>query len=143
MFAFRLICCTFFLNFILSLSGLNIPWYHLYFFFRKKTPEVLHSFAVYKSISTWSSCACIKVLCKLPVKLSKVTFVCDVFLWHTNTFLHDVHLTPPITKKIYAEILPRYRRLFVKGDVFIGEWGIFGAEVFLVIADFSLKVTSL
>ena len=32
-----------------------------------------------------------------------------------------VHSTPPITKKKYAEILLRYRRLFVKGDVFIGE----------------------
>ena len=32
-----------------------------------------------------------------------------------------VHSTPPITKKKYAEILLRYRQLFIKGDVFIGE----------------------
>ena len=34
-------------------------------------------------------------------------------------------------EKKYVEILLHYRQLFVKGDVFIGEWGIFGAEVFL------------
>ena len=34
-------------------------------------------------------------------------------------------------EKKYAEILLRYKWLFVKGDVFIGEWGIFGVEVFL------------
>ena len=46
-------------------------------------------------------------------------------------------------KKKFAEILLRYGWLFVKGDVFIGDWGIFGADIFLVIADFSLKATSL
>ena len=34
-------------------------------------------------------------------------------------------------EKKYVEILLRYRQLFVKDDVLIGEWGIFGAEVFL------------
>ena len=34
-------------------------------------------------------------------------------------------------EKKYAEIFLRYRRLFVKGDVFIGKWEIFGAKVFL------------
>ena len=43
----------------------------------------------------------------------------------------------------YAEILLHYRWLFIKGDVFIGEWGIFGAEFSFVIANFSLKATSL
>ena len=38
-----------------------------------------------------------------------------------------------------VEILPRYRQLFVKGDVFIGEWGIFGAEVFLRYSRFFVK----
>ena len=29
------------------------------------------------------------------------------------------------------EILLPYRQLFVQGNVFIGEWGIFGADIFL------------
>ena len=40
------------------------------------------------------------------------------------------------------EILLRCGQLFVKGDV-ISEWGIFGAEISFVIADLSLKATSL
>ena len=46
-------------------------------------------------------------------------------------------------EKKYAEIFHRYRRLFLKGDVFISEWVIFGAEFSFVIANFSLKATSL
>ena len=42
-------------------------------------------------------------------------------------------------KKKYAEILLCYRWLFVKGDVFIGERGIFGAEVFLHYRQFFIK----
>ena len=42
-------------------------------------------------------------------------------------------------KKKYAEILLRFRWLFVKGDAFIGEWGIFGAEVFLRYSQFFIK----
>ena len=34
------------------------------------------------------------------------------------------------------EILLRYRQLFVKDDVLIGEWDIFGAEVFLCYSRF-------
>ena len=34
-------------------------------------------------------------------------------------------------EKKYAEILLCYRQLFIKGGVFIGEWHVFGAEVFL------------
>ena len=41
-----------------------------------------------------------------------------------------IHSTLPIMKKKYAEILLHYRQLFVKGDVIIGEWGIFGVEIF-------------
>ena len=40
-------------------------------------------------------------------------------------------LNSAYNEKKYAEILLRYRQLFVKGNVFIGEKGIFGAEVFL------------
>ena len=36
-----------------------------------------------------------------------------------------------LKQKKYAEILLCYRWLFIKGNVFIGEWGIFGADVFL------------
>ena len=42
-------------------------------------------------------------------------------------------------KKKYVEILLSYRQLFVKGDVFIGEWGIFHAEVFLHYSWFFIK----
>ena len=42
-------------------------------------------------------------------------------------------------KKKYAEILPHYRQLFIKGNVFIGEWGIFGTEVFLHYSRFFIK----
>ena len=42
-------------------------------------------------------------------------------------------------KKKYAEILLCYRQLFIKGNVFIGEWGIFGAEVFLHYSRFFVK----
>ena len=42
-------------------------------------------------------------------------------------------------KKKYAEILPRYRRLFVKGDVIIGEWGILGVKIFLGYNRFFVK----
>ena len=38
-----------------------------------------------------------------------------------------------------AEILLCYRWLFVKGSVFIGEWGIFGAEGFLCYSRFFVK----
>ena len=37
------------------------------------------------------------------------------------------------------EILLHYRLLFIKGDVFISEWGIFGAEVFLHYSQFFVK----
>ena len=42
-------------------------------------------------------------------------------------------------EKKYAEILLRYRWVFVKDDVLIGEWGIFGAEVFLHYSRFFIK----
>ena len=42
-------------------------------------------------------------------------------------------------KNIYAEIILRYRRPFVKGDVIIGEWEIFDAEAFLPCSQFFIK----
>ena len=50
-----------------------------------------------------------------------------------------VHSTPPIMKKKYVEILLCYRQLFFKDDIFIGERGIFGAEVFLHYRQFFIK----
>ena len=53
--------------------------------------------------------------------------------------MQRVHSTLPIKKKKYVEILICYRQLFIKGDVFIGEWEIFGAEVFLHYSQFFIK----
>ena len=50
-----------------------------------------------------------------------------------------VHSTPPIAKKNICEVFLRYRRLFVKGNVIIGECEIFGAEVFLHYSRFFVK----
>ena len=41
--------------------------------------------------------------------------------------------------KKYVEILLHYRQLFIKGDVIIGEWGIFGVEIFLCYSQFFIK----
>ena len=48
-------------------------------------------------------------------------------------------LNSAYNEKKYAEILLRYRQLFVKDDVFIGERCIFGAEVFLHYRGFFIK----
>ena len=64
---------------------------------------------------------------------------------HINKSTVSQHstLNSAYNEKKYAEILPHYRQLFIKGDVFIGERGIFGVEISFVIADFLLKATSL
>ena len=41
--------------------------------------------------------------------------------------------------KKYAEISLHYRWLFVKDNIFIGKWEIFGAEVFLCYNKFFIK----
>ena len=48
-------------------------------------------------------------------------------------------LNSAYNEKKYAEILLRYRQLFVKGDVFIGVCGIFGADIFLHYSRFFVK----
>ena len=48
-----------------------------------------------------------------------------------SAFQNVLHSNSTYNEKKYAEILLHYRQLFIKGDVFIGEWSIFGAEVFL------------
>ena len=57
---------------------------------------------------------------------------------NNNEYIY-IHSTLPITKQKYAGILLCYRWLFVKGKVFIGERGIFGAEVFLCYRWFFVK----
>ena len=58
-----------------------------------------------------------------------------------NTFLYiyGSTLNSVYNEKKYVEILLRYRWLFIKGNVFIGERGIFGAEVFLCYRRFFIK----
>ena len=56
----------------------------------------------------------------------------------------EIHtLNSAYNEKKYMEIFHHYKWLFIKGDIFIGEWGIFGTKVFFIIANFSLKETSL
>ena len=50
-----------------------------------------------------------------------------------------VTLNSAYNEKKYADILLRYRWLFVKGNVIIGEWDIFGVEVFLCYSQFFVK----
>ena len=72
-----------------------------------------------------------------PLYAGQLVAMCDTLhkIWVPTT----VHSTPPIMKKKYAEILLCYRQLFIKDDVFIGEWGIFGAKVFLRYSQFFVK----
>ena len=42
-------------------------------------------------------------------------------------------------EKKFAEIFLHYRWLFIKVDIFIGEWHIFGVEVFLHHSQFFVK----
>ena len=60
-------------------------------------------------------------------------------LVYIHTYMHTFTLNSACNKKKYAEILLRYMWLFVKGDVFIGKRGIFGAEVFLCYRQFFIK----
>ena len=53
--------------------------------------------------------------------------------------MHELYSTLPIMKKKIAEILLCYRWLFIKGNVFIGEWEILGVEVFLHYNRFFVK----
>ena len=53
--------------------------------------------------------------------------------------MHTCTLNSTYNKKKYVDILLCYRWLFIKGNVFIGEWGIFGAEVFLRYSLFFIK----
>ena len=55
--------------------------------------------------------------------------------WHaSNYIILDIvewtTLNSAYNEKKCAEIFLCYWQLFIKGDIFIGEWEIFGAEVF-------------
>ena len=54
------------------------------------------------------------------------------------THRHDT-LNSTYNEKKYVEILLHYRWLFIRGNVFIGEWHVFGAEVFLRYSQFFIK----
>ena len=56
-----------------------------------------------------------------------------------NIYKYIYTLNSAFNKKKYADILLCYRWLFVKSDVFIGEWGIFGAKVFLLYSQYFIK----
>ena len=57
----------------------------------------------------------------------------------TLSKLFTCTLNSAYNEKKYAEILLCYRWLFIKGNVFIGEWGIFDTEVFLHYSQFFIK----
>ena len=124
---------------------------------------VLSAFVDWVSLLAWSSphqwmglmwtwngiCLCKVLSSAVCIFVAPVTeFHHDLFhLCHNLQLIYhlqcEIHSTLPITKKKYAEILLHYRWLFVKGDIIISEWGIFGVEISFVIADISLKATSL
>ena len=60
--------------------------------------------------------------------------------------MHDVEqftLNSAYNKKKYVEIFLHYRQLFVKGNVIISEWKYLVWRFSFIIANFSLKATSL
>ena len=48
-------------------------------------------------------------------------------------------LNSTYNEKKYAKILLYYGWLFIKGDIIIGEWGIFGVEIFFHYSQFFIK----
>ena len=58
-----------------------------------------------------------------------------VYLMYMLIIYTQLHLQ---WKKIWGDLL-HYRQLFVKGNLFIGEWGIFGADIFLRYSQFFFK----
>ena len=69
----------------------------------------------------------------IPVPILDMNKKADSYTWIR------IHSTLPIIEKKYVEILLHYRQLFIKGNVFKGEWGIFGAKVFLHYSQFFVK----
>ena len=48
-------------------------------------------------------------------------------------------LSSAYNEKKYVVILLHYRWLFVKGNIIISEWGVFGVEIFLCYSQFFVK----
>ena len=51
----------------------------------------------------------------------------------------EITLNSTCNEKKYVEILLHYRQLFIKGDVIVGKWELFGVEVFLCYSQFFVK----
>ena len=75
-------------------------------------------------------CHCKYVLYVMPSFNCKYLFI---------ACLSALTLNSTYNEKKYAEILLHYRWLFIKGNVIIGEWGIFGVEIFLHYSQFFIK----
>ena len=54
----------------------------------------------------------------------------SIYMAHTFFYNNICTLNSAYNEK-NVEIFLHYRQLFVKGNIFIGEWGIFGVEIFL------------
>ena len=88
-----------------------------------------------------SSTTCSKT-CKV---VFYITLPCLFSDHEAGFYLYSIMYTPnsAYNEKKYAKILLHYRQLVIKGNIFIGVCGIFGADIFLHYSQFSLKVTSL
>ena len=62
--------------------------------------------------------------------MSCIDTICIGLLYTLNSVYNE---------KKYVENLLHYRWLFIKGDLFIGEWGIFGVDIFLHFSRFFIK----
>ena len=89
-------------------------------------------------------------VCKLIFLFLLLFYMCNFVVvgttkLHSNNYNNNskninLHtLNSAYNKKKYAEILLHYRWVFIKGNVFIGEWDIFGAGVFLHYSQFFIK----
>ena len=88
-----------------------------------------------------SHASCSKYICTYihHICMSGLWYIKHVCLiWWTCLFVAHT-LNSAYKEKKYAEILLQYRQLFVKGNIIIGEWGIFGVEIFLCYSWFFVK----
>ena len=108
-------------------SMVNIKLYILIIMIITSLPNLLYPLSI---LLTQKKNFLFNLLCT-SFFMQVITHLPFIFYITCLCTLHQVHSTPPITKKKYVEILLCYRWLFVKDDVFIGERHIFGAEVFL------------
>ena len=61
------------------------------------------------------------------VSMSNLQYM-HMFIYTVVVHLADYTFNSAYKKNKYAEILLHYRWLFIKGDIIIGEWGIFGGD---------------